>query len=91
MSGWERAQHRYEQQTREWRLTRGEDARQRERLRVQAAAARVELFDVLVADGWRPDPLVVHQIAQDRELLLEERVAELARVQDEPRSAAQAS
>ena len=76
MAGWESAQERYEQQTRAWRVGRG--VREHAGARLQAAAARVELFDVLVQDGWRPEPLVLAQIATDRELLAEAEVARLA-------------
>jgi hypothetical protein len=77
VSSWERAQQRYEQQTREWRLARDDSTRLRTRLR--AAAARVELYDVLVADGWLPDPMVEDQVRLDRQLLHEATVAETAR------------
>lgn len=80
MSSWELAQHRYEQQTREWRAARDDDARARTQL--TAAAARVELFDVLVSDGWLPDPMVEEQVRLDRELLHEAEVAELARAEE---------
>lgn len=76
MVGWQRAQERYEQQTRDWRL--GRDVREQDSTRLRAAAARVELFDVLVADGWRPDDLVRDQIALDREAVLEAEVHAMA-------------
>jgi hypothetical protein len=82
MARWQRAHERYEHQTRAWRL--GREAREREATRLRAAAARVELFDVLVADGWRPDEMVREQIAQDREAVLEAELLRTATPPDEP-------
>lgn len=53
----------------------------------ELAEARYELTLALVADGWRPPPAIVAQMAKDRELLEVPQVIRLTGDAEQQRSA----